>query len=100
MTIGLENVLYLVMLHHTPVFRQSEIADKTKHSLCLCFVVNNKPSLLQSINLLHEGYSLFRVTHSDKKKRPGVLHSPCEDVCRDLSGAKLQLIFESANNLG
>lgn len=94
-----ENMSCFICFHNAPIFGQTKIANKPQQSLCLCRVFNNKPSLSQDLNLLSEGQSLLSIFHRNIKKRPGVLHSPCEDVCRDLSLQRYKLSQELPNFL-
>ena len=57
--VGLENMTLLVNLHRPPIIGQTKIACPVKDGQCLNFVINNKPSLLQSLNLLNEGNGLL-----------------------------------------
>lgn len=72
--VRLEDMARLVNLHRPPIIGQTKIACPVKNGQCLSFVINNKPSLLQSLNLLSEGKSLLGIFHNIKKKsRPVAL---------------------------
>ncbi len=65
---GFEDMTRFVKLHRPPVIGQTEIACPVKDGQCFCLVINNKPPLLQSLNLLNEGQGLFGIFHTEKKK--------------------------------
>ena len=74
MGVGIKTMTFTVSLHRTPVVSQSEIACPVKDYRCFCFVIYNKPSLLQNVYLLREGKGLLRVFHNKKaKSRPVAL---------------------------
>ncbi len=74
MGIGLKDMALSVNLHRTPIVGQAEIARPVKDGRCLCFIVNNKPPLFQSFNLLGEGEGLLGIVHTEKtKSRPVAL---------------------------
>ena len=74
MGVSFEDMVMPVDLHRTPIVSQTEIARPVKDSRRLCLIVNNKPPLFQSFNLLSEGKGLFGIVHTEKRS-PGLLHS-------------------------
>lgn len=74
MGIRFETMTFSVNLQRSPVVGETEIACPVKNGYGFSLVINNKPSLLQSFNLLSEGKSLFGIFHSKKaKSRPVAL---------------------------
>ena len=61
---------FLVKFHWTPIVCQSEIACPVKDGRSLYFVINNKPSLFQCVNLLDEGKGLLCIIHTKKNEVP------------------------------
>ena len=75
MSIGSEAMNFPVNLHRSPIVGQTEIARSIKDSDGFFLVINNKPPLFQSFNLLREGKGLLGIFHTEKRS-PGLLHSP------------------------
>ena len=63
MAVGEKLVIYAICLQWTPVICQPEITDKAQRIFCLCFIVNDKPSLFQKSNLLSDSNRVLAVVH-------------------------------------
>ena len=76
--VWLKNMIQLVCLHQAPIASKTKIADCVECRLCFCFVVDNKSSLFQNVNLLLEGQQLFGIVHKRIKKWPALVrYIPC-----------------------
>ena len=69
-----ETMTFPVNLHRSPIVSQTEIARSVEDGYGFCLIINSKPPLFQSVNLLREGKGLLGIFHTEKaKSRPVAL---------------------------
>lgn len=74
MSVRTESMTLAVCFHRSPIICKPEIAHTAKNGSSFGLVINNKPSLFQSVNLLCEGEKWFGIDHIEKaKSRPVAL---------------------------